>query len=93
MTIAASFDLFKDIEKPPLLFQFAVGAVYMREKDASMSLEEIKDYMALAHMFPFVREFVANMTGRLPGHNQLFLPLMNTEAMVDSLKESQSPKS
>ena len=93
MTIGATFDLFKGIKGSPLLFQFAMAALYKREGENSMPFDDLEDHVLLAHIIPFVREFVANMTSKLPGHNQLLLPLINTKGLLDEWKKGQSPKS
>ncbi len=66
---AMTTDLFgalKEEERPPINFKFAFVARYEADDDASVSLEEFARAMAPAHVVPFVRELVANITSRSP---------------------------
>ncbi len=59
------FDLMKDIDDAPFVFNCAFGVVYKRDDDANMTWDEFQDAHILTHVFPYLREFVANMTTRM----------------------------
>jgi len=63
--VRCCFDLMGGIEKPPFDFTCTFMAVYsVMDDEANMTWKEFTDVMALAHVIPFLREFVANMTNR-----------------------------
>ena len=74
--VRCSFDLMGGVEEPPFDFTCTFVAVYSAMDDeANMTWEEFTDTMALAHVVPFLREFVANMTNRLPVPALMLFPV------------------
>jgi len=81
LTIDAAFDMMHGIEKPLFKFTCEFIAIYKREDDQSMPWKDLTSAMALAHIIPYLREFVSNMTNRLPAPIIMLDPL-NTHAMI-----------
>jgi hypothetical protein len=81
LTVFVGFDLMKGLEKPPCKFTCSYLATYTRSQDSNMTWEEFKDHIAVAHLIPFVREFVSNITTRMP-LSGLMLPPINTHELV-----------
>lgn len=85
LTVVAAFDLAHGVENPPFRFTCSFIARYTRDSEANMSWDEFPDHVALAHIVPYLREFVTNMTARLPVA-PLMLPPMNTAVLLADLK-------
>src|ERR1022692_3070616 len=77
LAVTVSFDLMMGVEKPPCKFQCTFAATYTRPSEQNMTWEEFQDHVALAHIIPYVREFVSNITARLP-LSVLMVPPVNT---------------
>jgi len=77
------------VENPPCRFDCAFIAIYTRPDNAPMKWEEFKDHIAVAHMVPFVREFISNMTNRMP-LQVLMIPPMNTSKMLADFRASKT---
>ena len=87
MAFFASFDLMSGVENPPFQMTFTLGSIYTRPPDANMEWDELTDAIVLAHLIPFVREFVASMSIRLPTP-ELMIPPINTYVMLNAYEES-----
>jgi len=80
-------DLFGKIRegdaKPPITFNFTILGQFLKLSDDGMDLENFAKYHAPAHLFPFVRETIANITARsqLP---VLTLGPINVIALLDN---------
>ena len=85
LTIVVSFDLMQGVERPPCDFKCTFAAVYVRPPDANMAWGDFKDSVAVAHMLPFVREFICNVTMRMP-IAALMIPPINAHQMFDSYR-------
>ncbi len=81
LAITVSFDLMQGVQNPPCKFQCMFAVTYTRPPDANMKWEEFKDHVAVAHIIPYVREFVSNITGRLP-LSVLMVPPVNTYQLL-----------
>ena len=79
--LIATFNLMHGIEKPLFKFTCAFLARYTHRDDASMAWNDFTSAMALAHIIPYLREFVSNITNRLPAP-VLMLSAVNTHAMI-----------
>ncbi len=90
LQVKVSFDLMDKIENPPCRFDCTYLATYTRPADAEMKWEEFKDHIAVAHLIPYLREFVSNMTTRLP-FSVLMIPPMNTSKMLADFAKSKMP--
>ena len=64
------------------------GFFSSKEENPNMPIEEFAKSNALAHMFPFFRELVFNITSRA-GIPPIILPPMNVNAMI---KDSEKKK-
>jgi len=80
LDLLASFDLMHGMENP--LFKFTCQFVvrYTRQ-DSSMVWKDFTSPVALAHIIPYLREYVSNITNRLPTPVLLLNPI-NTHAMI-----------
>ena len=87
--ITAKFNLFHGIKKPPFKLEATFGVKYTRPEDKGMTFEEFKDQVALAHFIPYLREFISNMTTRMP-IKPLFLPPINTFALYEAYQKRLS---
>ena len=95
LDLHAAFDVMHGVEKP--LFQFTCEFIahYTRKDDASMAWNEFTSAMALAHIIPYLREYVSNITNRLPAPVLMLDPL-NTHVMLadyeDRKRRAEEPK-
>ena len=79
-------DMFGNIQeekKPPIELNFLLHGRFEGSDEANLSLQEFARHHAAAHLIPYVRELVANITARsiLPTLN---LGPINVIAMIDS---------
>jgi len=81
LDLAAVFDVMHGVEKPIFNFTCEFVVRYKRETDGGMAWKDFSSGMALAHIIPYLREFVSNMTDRLP-IPPLMLPPVNAFKMV-----------
>ena len=79
--IQASFDLMHMIDTPMFKFTCDFAAYYERRNEESMAWKDFSSPVALAHIMPYLREFVNNITHRLPAP-VLVLDPINTRAMI-----------
>lgn len=86
LDIVAAFDVMYEVEKP--LFNFTCQFVvrYERQGQDSMAWSEFSTATALAHIIPYLREFVSNMTNRLPAP-VLMIDAINTKAMIEDYEQ------
>ena len=87
LEVIVGFDLMKGITNPACRFTCTFAGTYTRSPDSNMTWEEFKDHISVAHLVPFVREFISNVTTRMP-LSTLLLPPQNTSEL---LKEFQQP--
>lgn len=83
----AFFDVLYGVENP--LFQFTCDFLARYERDPEQENMQWKDFgsaVALAHIIPYLREFVSNMTNRLPVPVLMLNPI-NTHAMVENFEQ------
>jgi hypothetical protein len=92
LQVKVAFNLMDKMENPPCRFDCVFVATYTRPEAAEMKWEEFKDHVAVAHLIPYVREFVSNMTTRLP-LTVLMIPPMNTSKMLADFMASRVPTS
>ena len=81
LDLSAAFDLMAGIENPVLRFTCEFIAKYNRTGGDGMPWADFSNAVALAHIIPYLREFVSNMTNRLPVP-PLMLDPINTHALV-----------
>jgi len=87
LTVIASFDVTHLIAKPLFNFTCDLFARYRRYAEGGMPWEQFSTPMALAHMVPYLREFVSNMTSRMPIPT-LMLPPVNTNKLFSGYEEA-----
>lgn len=101
LAMAFAFDVMHGIEKPLFNFTCEFQVRYRRSPDANMTWDEFAPAMALAHVVPYLREYVSNTTNRLPVP-ALVLPPINTHTLIadwerrrqaESRPSSPAPKS
>lgn len=85
LVVAASFDLMHGVESPIMVLTCSFVVRYNRKSDTSMPWSEFTDALALAHIVPYLREFVSSTTGRMPSP-VLMLDPVNTAALLGDLK-------
>lgn len=88
MDLYAGFDVMHGVEKPLFKFTCDFVARYTRRDDADMPWKEFSSAMALAHIIPYLREYVSNTTNRLPTP-VLMLDPINTYSMIANFEERQ----
>lgn len=91
LLVAVSFDLMQRIENPPCKFQCSFLVTYTRSTESNMKWDEFHDHVAVAHIIPYVREFVSNLTARLP-LSVLMIPPVNTHKMMEEYRQLSLPK-
>jgi len=79
-------DLFGNLplnERPPIQFEFAVAGRFAVTETPNLSLDEFAVDHAPAHLVPYIRELISNITMRssLPA---LSIGPLNVKAMVES---------
>jgi hypothetical protein len=82
----ASFDVMHGIEKPLFRFTCDFIARYERKSDQGMAFKDFSSAMSLAHIIPYLREFVSNMTNRLPAP-VLMLDPINAYVMISDFEQ------
>lgn len=88
LQVKVAFNLMDKVENPPCRFDCTFVATYTRPENANMQWEDFKDHIAVAHLVPYVREFVSNMTARLP-LLVLMIPPLNTNRMMIDFRKSR----
>lgn len=83
-----AFDLMKGMLEPPFEFTCAFDVLYERSEDAAMTWDEFGDAYALAHVIPYVREFVTNTTSRMPVP-KLAIPPINVFALLEEYNQGR----
>lgn len=81
LNLFAAFDLMSGIDKPVFRFTCEFMVTYTRNENSSMQWKDFSNAVALAHVIPYLREYVSNITNRLPAPILILHPL-NTHAMV-----------
>lgn len=91
LTLFAGFEILAGSEKPvfSLTAAFSIGYEKVKEDE---SWDNFSDGIAVSHMIPYLREFVSNMSSRLPIKNPLYLNPVNCFALVDAFKKTQQPE-
>jgi hypothetical protein len=90
LAITVSFDLMKGVENPPCKFHCKFAVTYTRSPESNMTWDEFKDHVAVAHVIPYVREFVSNITTRLP-LSVLIVPPVNTYQLLREYQQLSFP--
>ena len=89
LTVLASFDLMHELDTPPCRFLCKYLAQYKRQEDACMTWEEFSDVMCINHILPYLREFVASVTLRMP-LKALILEPTNVYLLVEDFHACES---
>lgn len=80
------FDLMGGIDNPPFKFTCSFFAHYSQEENANMSWDEFLNVIALSHIIPYLREFLSNMTNRMP-IPVLLLPPINAYLLIEEYEK------
>jgi len=88
MSYRVAFDLVKGIATPPCRFTCAFLVKYSRAADSNMTWDEFKDFHAVAHLIPYLRELISNITTRMP-LPMLMLPPVNVHRLLKEYREPQ----
>lgn len=86
LDVFLTVDLFRNLkmeERPPIDFAFTLAGHFVVGDNPNMSLDEFGKDHAPAHMFPFIRELISNITARSPLPTLNIGPI-NVAALVDS---------
>ena len=89
LSVIASFDMMSGVEKPVCTLTCTFAALYTREDDSAMTWPELSDPVVVAHMVPYVREFVSSVTLRMPV-KPLVLQPTNAHLLVEEYRATQS---
>lgn len=84
-----SFNPFERSEETPFSLHISIIGLFSASKKSNMRLEYFAKEHAPAHLVPFMREIVANITSRTP--YPLILPPVNVLALIKSKKKA-APK-
>ena len=86
LDIFASFDVMHGIKKPKFKFTCSFVAHYIKKDGKGLDLKDFTSAMALAHIIPYLREYISNITNRLPAPVLILAPI-NTYAMIQEYEE------
>jgi hypothetical protein len=89
LIVIAKFDLMHGIENPPCSLKCTFMAAYACDEASNMKWAEFSDVMAVAHMIPYVREFVSSVTLRMP-IRELIVPPTNVNVLVSEFRARQN---
>ena len=83
-------DLFGNLspeERPPIVFTFSIVGRFAVTEHPNLSLDEFATDQAPAHLVPYIRELISNVTARSPLPTLNIGPV-NVKALVESGKAS-----
>jgi preprotein translocase subunit SecB len=83
-----AFDLMQGVEDPLCEMESEFVAIYECGDNNNMSWDEFNDVHIVAHVLPYLREFISNMTNRMPVP-VLNLPPVNAFLLVDKYRKKQ----
>jgi preprotein translocase subunit SecB len=86
LIVQVAFDLMQGVEDAPYSFTCSFVASYTRSENSNMKWEEFKDGLIVAHILPYVREFVSSVSLRLP-LAPLVLPPINAFLLVENYEK------
>lgn len=72
-----TFDLMDGIKKPIFNLKCSFLAVY--SADTPKDYDILKNYIVIAHLIPYLREYVSNLTSRMPGPCLMLDPINTTQ--------------
>jgi|GEM_PF-1453684 len=87
LCVFSEFDLTAGVSPSPLTFKCLFLSGYYRDEVSDWI--DLKDHVALAHVFPYLREFVSNMTSRMM-FPVLMIPPMDVNQMLSAYNERVS---
>jgi preprotein translocase subunit SecB len=92
MFLFVSFDVMFEVEDPLCAFTCDFVAIYEMDKNnPNMTWTEFKDALAIAHIIPYLREFISNITNRMP-IPILNIPPVNTFLLVEDYEKREKEK-
>ena len=87
--VLAGFDLMHGVDKPPCSLTCSFAAEYTQTDPPNMTWKEFSDGLVVAHILPYVREFVSSVTLRMP-MSVLILSPSNTFVLVDEYNKRKA---
>ncbi|MDR2849953.1 MAG: hypothetical protein LBW77_05370 [Verrucomicrobiota bacterium] len=91
LLVSAGFDLMLNVPDPVCTLECTFAAIYSKPATAAVQWSDFSDGLAVAHMVPFVREFIANVTNRMPLPPLLMKPV-NAFVLVEEYKGRMAKK-
>jgi len=82
-----TFDVFKGIEDANPQMEFELEIAYKWIGSESADWDSLKDHIILAHLIPYAREFISNITARF-GTPPLQMAPVNTFQMLEEYRSS-----
>jgi len=81
----------KDEEQSPIYLDVIVaGEFSINETEKNLDLEEFSKFNAPAIIFPYVREFISDLTTRAGFNPPIILPPMNIINMIKNIKNTNN---
>ena len=91
LVVQVAFNLMQGITDAPYSFTCAFVASYTRSAESNMTWDEFKNGLIVAHILPYVREFVSSVSLRLPVA-PLMLPPINALILVENYEKRVAEK-
>ena len=91
LLVRAEFDLMHGVKDPSCTLKCTFLAVYSKAESSTVNWSEFTDGLAVAHMVPFVREFIANITNRMPLPPLMMRPV-NAYVLVEDFQRREAEK-
>lgn len=92
LVVQVAFDLMQDVKDAPYSFTCSFVAAYTRTEESSMTWDEFSNGLIVAHILPYVREFVSSVSLRLPVP-PLVLPPINAFLLVENYDKRMAQQS
>jgi preprotein translocase subunit SecB len=89
LVVNVGFNLMSGVEKPMFNFLATYVAVYAKAEGCETAWDEFSDGNALSHIVPYLREYVSNVTMRMP-IRPLYMRPLNCYALIDTFMVQQS---
>lgn len=91
LVVIASFNLMHNIQNPCCDLECTFVAIYSKTSETTVSWDDFSDGLAVAHIIPYLREFISNITNRMPVP-PLTLKPVNAFTLVDAFHSRQKEK-
>ena len=91
LLVRAGFDLMHGVADPVCTLRCTFLAIYSKAASSPLNWSEFTDGLAVAHMVPFVREFIATTTNRMPVPPLMIRPV-NAFMLVEDYQKRMAEK-